>query len=391
MALDDKELRLMRYMLNHKEIGSKASIFSVSEAAEYLGISEEEVVELIEKLKSKGMIKPLVINLSPEVHLSKVENLNARYMEGRIDEEEYVRSWRKIEDEMGIEAVSSLPISLVELEEHIKAISDLLKAMNELEGGLGSGLTQRVSKSIRGRINAHMKAIEGYLTFCVWRAKGLYSNLQSIGSEGAVRVMASYLYKLFPNIISLGSAASERADELREKVKLQEEIVRTLREMSPARKQFLSDLLREEERKLEKLREELSSIKEEKRVEIKLSKSIEEACEEAAGLIGPRDEDLIHQMRRSLFMLLALKDSSKYRVGKLELSITDSEGNTQIEVVLTPYDTPNDIFRELLREHLDEYPRIRRYTFTTPQGEVVPVGTPIESPSLSLVIERSPT
>ncbi len=206
--LEDRELRLIRYILNHKEIGSKAAVFSISEAAEYLKVSEEDIVKMLDSLKAKGMIKPLMINISPQVYLRRMELLNQNYAKGNINKDEYMRSWREIEDELGIEAVSYLPISLVELGEHLKAIKDTSRLINELGSDLNSDIRDEILRDFRSRMHLHYKVISEYLSFCVWRAKRIYFEVlrSGEGREDALNSMAAYLYLIFPNVIRFTSS-----------------------------------------------------------------------------------------------------------------------------------------------------------------------------------------
>ncbi len=172
------------------------------------------------------------------------------------------------------------------------------------------------------------------------------------------------------------------------KIKLQEEVVRTLKEMNPVSKPFLSELLRKEEGKLENLRKTLNSIKE-RVAEVNLTGSVEEACNDSMESIGLEDDQILHQMERALFMMLSLKGKSKYKVRTLKLTIKEENESKDVSLILTPYDTPRDIFKELLREHIEEYPRITKHVFTTPKGKAVPDDVPIQSLRLTLLVERS--
>ena len=82
--LDDKELRLVRFILNHKEIGSKA--------ADFLNVEEEEILKLIENLQSKALITPIIVSVSPQMYLKEIESLNVRYVTGTLDMKKYKRS-----------------------------------------------------------------------------------------------------------------------------------------------------------------------------------------------------------------------------------------------------------------------------------------------------------
>lgn len=385
VELDDRELRLLRFVVDHKEVGSKAAVFSLSEAAEFLGATEEEIYDLIKRLSSKGMIKPLLVSKSPKVHLEKLESLNISYLSDALSHDNYLKAWYEIERDAGLEIASFLPPPITEVERALETLKNLAKSEELIEAGV-SGMRPNVAMKIRSRAYLYYRFLSNYLSFCVWRLKHfLVDESRESERSNVLKVAASYLYPFFSGIIEVRKEMAEDVKKLEEEMRVQDEVVRTLREISQTDR-LLTEILNKEEAKLREIKRKLSLLKKKQQIVVEVKTDphdtidvlYKKTIDRLGNLIkeGVLSEEFNRQLKRSLYILLSIARGSIRGGGKMKkvaILVEDGDSTSQIEHIIVPYDTSLDLMRELVWEgYLEESPTIREYILTTREGKGIP-------------------